>query len=46
MANTLAGLTGWGTSKVRTETITQNIAIQIAAEVVKVAKSSGFKINS
>ena len=33
-----------GTSKVRTETITQNIAIQIAAEVVKVAKSSGFKM--
>jgi len=44
MANPLAGLTGWGTSKVRTETITQNIAIQIAAEVVKVAKSSGFKM--
>jgi len=44
MANPLAGLTGWGTSKVRTETITQNIAIQIASEVVKVAKSDGYKM--
>ena len=44
MANPLAGLTGWGTSKVRTEPITQNVAIQIASEVVKVAKSEGFKM--
>ena len=44
MANPLAGLTGWGTSKVRSETITQNIAIQIASEVVKVAKSEGHKM--
>jgi 2-dehydropantoate 2-reductase len=44
MANPLAGLTGWGTSKVRTESITQNIAIQIASEVVKVAKSDGYKM--
>ena len=44
MANPLAGLTGWGTSKVRTEPITQNVAIQIASEVVKVAKSEGYKM--
>jgi len=44
MANPLAGLTGWGTSKVRTETITQNIAIQIASEVVQVAKSEGYNM--
>ena len=44
MANPLAGLTGWGTSKVRTEPLTQNIAIQIASEVVQVAKSEGYKL--
>jgi len=44
MANPLAGLTGWGTSKVRTEPLTQNIAIQIASEVVMVAKSEGYKL--
>ncbi|MBC79054.1 MAG: hypothetical protein CL745_05595 [Chloroflexi bacterium] len=46
MANPLAGLTGWGTSKVRSESITQNIAIQIASEVVKVAKSEGYKMGT
>ena len=44
MVNPLAGLTGWGTADVRSKTITQDIAIKVAAEVVMVAKSEGYKL--
>jgi len=44
MDNTLSGLTGWGTAEVRSEPLTQDVAIQIAAEVIKVAKSTGNDI--
>jgi len=46
MDNTLSGLTGWGTSKVRTEPITQDVAIKIAAEVIHVSKSEGYEITN
>ena len=42
MVNPLAGLTGWGTAEVRSKPLTQDIAIQVAAEVVKVANSEGY----
>ena len=42
MVNPLAGLTGWGTAEVRSNPLTQDIAIQVAAEVVKVANSEGY----
>jgi 2-dehydropantoate 2-reductase len=44
MDNTLSGLTGWGTSEVRSEPITQDVAIKIAAEVINVSKSEGYEI--
>jgi|TARA_B110000240_G_C13422116_1_gene419963 2-dehydropantoate 2-reductase len=44
MDNTLSGLTGWGTSEVRTKPITQDVAIEIAAEVINVSKSEGYEI--
>ena len=44
MVNPLAGLTGWGTAEVRSKPLTQDIAIQVAAEVVKVAKSEGYSM--
>lgn len=44
MDNTLSGLTGWGTSEVRSEPIAQDVAIKIAAEVIHVSKSEGFEI--
>ncbi|MEC7837593.1 MAG: ketopantoate reductase family protein [Chloroflexota bacterium] len=44
MDNTLSGLTGWGTSEVRSEPITQDVAIKIAAEVIHVSKSEGYEI--
>ncbi len=44
MDNTLSGLTGWGTSEVRSEPITQNFAIKIASEVINVSKSEGYEI--
>src|SRR3990172_6767074 len=44
MANPLAGLSGVGSAEVRSEPIPCRIAIQLAAEVVKVGRASGHEI--
>jgi 2-dehydropantoate 2-reductase len=41
MNNGLAGLTGWMTAQTRTHPSTQPIGIQLAAEVVRVARAKG-----
>eukprot|EP00937_MAST-01D_sp_MAST-1D-sp2_P007794 g7794.t1 len=42
MNNALAGLTGWKTAHTRTHAHTQPVAIQLAAEVVRVARQAGI----
>jgi 2-dehydropantoate 2-reductase len=44
MANPLAGLSGYGSAEVRTERTPRRIAIQIAAEVVKVGRAVGYEV--
>ena len=44
MANPLAGLSGLGSAEVRSEPVPCRIAIQIAAEVVKVGRACGHEI--
>ena len=44
MMNPLAGLTGYGTARVRTEPLARQIAIQIGAEVILVARAAGHKV--
>jgi len=44
MMNPLAGLTGYGTARVRTEPLARQIAIQIGAEVIRVARAAGHKV--
>eukprot|EP00035_Acanthoeca_spectabilis_P016602 m.342335 g.342335 ORF g.342335 m.342335 type:complete len:667 (+) comp16547_c1_seq3:353-2353(+) len=45
MNNGLAGLTGWMTAECRTHHDTQRIGIQLAAEVVRVAKAKGLVVD-
>jgi len=44
MANPLAGLSGYGTGEVRTNPIARRIAIQVASEVVRVARAAGHEV--
>ena len=44
MANPLAGLSGYGTAEVRSEPVPRRIAIQIAAEVVRVGRAAGHEV--
>jgi 2-dehydropantoate 2-reductase len=44
MANPIAGLSGYGSAEVRTHREPALVGIQIAAEVVKVARASGYEI--
>jgi len=44
MANPLAGLSGLGSAEVRTDRGARRIAIQIAAEVVKVGRACGHQV--
>lgn len=45
MNNALAGLTGWKTAKARMHADTQRIGIQLAAEVVLVARAHGIHVD-
>ncbi|MBI4587848.1 MAG: 2-dehydropantoate 2-reductase [Candidatus Rokubacteria bacterium] len=44
MANPLAGLSGLGSAEVRSEPEPRRIAIQIAAEVIRVGRALGFEV--
>ena len=44
MANPLAGLSGLGSAEVRSQPVPRRIAIQIAAEVVKVGRAYGHEV--
>ena len=44
MANPVAGLSGLGTGELRTNPPARRISIQVAAEVVKVAKAAGYQV--
>merc|ERR1712039_117369 len=46
MNNAQAGLTGWKTAYTRTHPKTQAIGIQLAAEVVRVAKAHGHQVEN
>jgi 2-dehydropantoate 2-reductase len=44
MANPLAGLSGYGSAEIRTEPLPRRIAIQTAAEVIKVGAAAGHTV--
>ncbi|MBI2155120.1 MAG: 2-dehydropantoate 2-reductase [Candidatus Rokubacteria bacterium] len=44
MANPLAGLSGLGSAEVRSQPVPRRIAIQIAAEVIKVGRAYGYEV--
>lgn len=44
MANPIAGLSGYGSNEVRTLPVPRGIAIQVAAEVIKVGRAAGYEI--
>src|SRR5262249_53972033 len=44
MANPLAGLSGYGTADIRTVPLVRRIAIQVAAEVIRVARAAGHEV--
>ena len=44
MANALAGLSGFGSAEIRTEPVPRRIAVQIAAEVIRVGRAAGHDI--
>jgi 2-dehydropantoate 2-reductase len=44
MANPLAGLSGYGSAEIRTETTPRRIAIHIAAEVIGVGRAAGHEV--
>src|SRR5713101_3094567 len=44
MANPIAGLSGLGSAEIRTEPGPRRIAIQIAAEVIKVGRAVGYEV--
>ncbi len=44
MANALAGLSGFGSAEIRTEPVPRRIAVQIAAEVIRVGRAAGHEV--
>ena len=44
MANPIAGLSGYGSNEVRTVHLPRSIAIQVAAEVIKVGRAAGYEV--
>jgi 2-dehydropantoate 2-reductase len=44
MANPIAGLSGFGSAEVRTEALPRRIAIQVAAEVIRVGRAAGYEV--
>ncbi|MFN8522316.1 MAG: 2-dehydropantoate 2-reductase [Chloroflexota bacterium] len=44
MANPVAGLSGLGSSEVRTDPIARKIAIRIADEVIRVGRAAGYEV--
>ncbi len=44
MANPLAGLSGLGSAEIRSEPVPRRIAIQIAAEVIRVGRAYGYEV--
>jgi 2-dehydropantoate 2-reductase len=44
MANPLAGLSGYGTAEVRSVPVARRIAIQVGAEVIRVAEAAGYQV--
>src|SRR5881227_1011529 len=44
MANPLAGLSGLGSAEIRTELPVRRIAIQVAAEVIRVGRAAGHEV--
>jgi 2-dehydropantoate 2-reductase len=44
MANALAGLSGYGSAEIRTEPLPRRIAIQLAAEVIRVGNAAGYVV--
>jgi 2-dehydropantoate 2-reductase len=44
MANPLAGLSGYGTSETKTELVARRIGIQVASEVIQVARAAGHEV--
>ena len=44
MANPIAGLSGYGSSECRTLPVPRQIAIQVAAEVIRVGRAAGYEV--
>jgi 2-dehydropantoate 2-reductase len=44
MANAVAGLSGYGSAEIRTEPLPRRIAIQLAAEVIRVGSAAGYAV--
>jgi 2-dehydropantoate 2-reductase len=44
MSNPLAGLSGYGTAQMKTVPLARRISIQVAAEVIKVARAAGHEV--
>lgn len=44
MSNPLAGLSGYGTAEMKTVPLARRIAIQVAAEVIQVARAAGHEV--
>jgi 2-dehydropantoate 2-reductase len=44
MANPVAGLSGYGSAEIRTEPVPRRIAIQLAAEVIRVGSAAGYSV--
>jgi 2-dehydropantoate 2-reductase len=44
MANPVAGLSGYGSAEIRTEPLPRRIAIQLAAEVIRVGSAAGYSV--
>ncbi len=44
MANAVAGLSGYGSDELRGEKVPRRIAIQLAAEVVRVGRAAGYEV--
>ena len=44
MANAIAGLSGYGSAEIRTEAVPRRIAIQVAAEVIRVGRAAGYEV--
>jgi 2-dehydropantoate 2-reductase len=44
MANPLAGLSGYGSAQIRTEPLPRRIALQVAAEVIRVGRAEGHEV--